>query len=148
MKASPEIPVHETAFIQAFIQKDSRERLLFECQRHRGRFLSRFAHDALRYLDARYVHPIPSPNSDPAQILRLLQARKAPAFCHALSSRRELDGQLVSLAEALRLSVGFGMPTILSCLPGSLCYLETEQVAGPPERFILARPPAPSVAST
>lgn len=44
------------------------------------------------------------------------------------------------LAQALDLAVGWGMPSIVSCRPGELIYVETEQEAGPPSRYLLHRP--------
>jgi hypothetical protein len=136
-----EITSHEENFVRAFVDKDRRERLLFELRKHRGRFVSRFNHDALKYLDSRFVTPLERPNSDPAVILWLLQARGAAKSCYAISSNDQIDGQILPLAEALSAAVGFGMPSILSCRPGLLAYIETEQVAGPPDRFIVSRAP-------
>jgi hypothetical protein len=135
-----EITSHEEAFVQAFVDKDRRERLLFELRKHRGRFLGRFS-DALRYLDPCFLTSLKAPNSDPAAIHRLLQARGATNTCYAISSNNDIDGQILPLADALAAAVGFGMPSILSCRPGLLAYVETEQVAGPPDRYILARAP-------
>ena len=127
--------------MQAFVDKDRRERLLFELRKHRGRFVSRFCHGALKYLDSRFVTRLEPPNSDPAAILRLLEARGATKSCYAISSNNQIDGRILPLAEALLAAVGFGMPSILSCRPGLLAYIETEQEAGPPDRFIVSRVP-------
>lgn len=75
MSTASESSMHEEAFVNAFVAKDYRGRLRYELQRRRGHFLQRFAHRALAHLDARFVVPIPLPNSDPAQILQLLKAR-------------------------------------------------------------------------
>jgi hypothetical protein len=138
-----EITSHEETFVQAFVDKDRRDRLLFELRKHRGRFVSRFNHDALKYLDSRFVTALEPPNSDPAAILQLLQIRGAVKMCYAISSNDQIDGQILPLADALVAAVGFGMPSILSCRPGLLAYIETEQVAGPPDRYIVSRTPAP-----
>jgi hypothetical protein len=135
----PTITAHEEAFVHAFVDKDRRERLLFELRKHRGRFLGRFSHDALKFLDPRFVTPIKPPNSDPVTISRLLHANGAENTCYAMSHNEKIDGQILPLADAVAAAVGFGMPTILSCCPGLLAYIETEQVRGPPDRFIVSR---------
>jgi hypothetical protein len=131
--------IHEDAFVQAFIRKERRDRSLFELREKRGHYIGRFSHSAIRYLDPRFVERIPPPNSDPEVLSRLLWAKGAKATCYAISSRQDVDSPELPLDEALTLCVGHGLPTILSCLPGRLCYLETEQGIGPPEHFILFR---------
>jgi hypothetical protein len=134
-----EITAHEEAFLDAFVVKDRRKRLLFELRKHRGRFLRRFNHDALKYLDPRFVTALTLPNSDPSAILRVLQASGAVESCYAISSNNHIDGRILPLADALAAAVGLGMPSILSCRAGMLAYIETEQVAGPPDRYIVGR---------
>lgn len=74
---------HERGFVNSFVHRDHRPRLLFGLGRktaprrgldYRARFLGRFNHQALKYLDERFVHAVPPPNSDPANILPLLRA--------------------------------------------------------------------------
>src|SRR5947209_1176353 len=137
MPTDAEATAHEDAFVHAFIQKDYRERLLFELRKRRPRFLQRFCHESLTCLDTRFVTTIEPPNSDPAHILRLLNGKGAEKSCYAISMSDQLDGQFLPLADALSVAVGFGLPTILSCRPGILAYIETEQVAGPPDRLIV-----------
>lgn len=140
MPAEPIAAAHEETFVNAFIEKDRRDRLLFELRKRRGDFLGRFCHDALIYLDPRYVVALKPPNSDPAQTLKLLRSRGAGPTCYSISMSDGLDGRFLPLADALAIAVGLGMPSILSCLPGELAYLEAEQEAGPPDRFLLSRP--------
>lgn len=139
MYSEPEALAHEEAFVNAFIDQDRRERLLFELRKHRGRFLQRF-NDPVGVLDPRFVTVIKPPNSHPEQILKLLKSKGAPDTCYSISTRDELDGRFMPLAGALKLAVGWGMPSIVSCRLGELVYLETEQEAGPPNRYLLHRP--------
>lgn len=141
MSNNAEIVTHEEAFVNAFITKDYRDRLHFELRKRRGYFLGRFCHAALTYLDSRFVIAIPPPNSDPAQILRLLKSHGAENNCYAISMYDDIDGRILALADALTIAVGRGMPTILSCRPGTLAYIETEQEQGPPDRFLVFRSP-------
>ena len=141
MNANPEAAAHEEAFVHAFIQKDFRHRMLFELGMRRGHFMGRFSHGALVYLEPRWVTEIKPPNSDRAETLRLLRSKGAPEMCYALSMSDDIDGRVLPLSEALAVAVGYGSPTILSCRPGELAYLETEQVQGPPDRYLLSCPP-------
>lgn len=134
------VAAHEEGFVNAFIEKGYRDRLRFELERRNvptrrikqhGQFLGRFNHGALKYLDHRFVITLKPPNSDPSEIKRLLDIKGAASTCYAISSADSIDGCILPLANALEVAVGFGMPTILSCVPGRLAYLETEQVVGP-----------------
>ena len=141
MCAETEATTHEDAFVNAFIRKDYCDRLLFEVRKRRNHFKRRFS-DAMRYLDPRFAIAIPRPNSDPSLILQLLNSKGAGPACYAISMSGDIDGRVLPLVDALDVAVGFGLPTILSCHAGQLAYLETEQVAGPPDRYILFRPPS------
>ena len=139
-----DVAIHEEAFVKSFVKKDYRERLSFELRKRRGDFLGRFSHQALEYLDPRFVIELPTPNSNRAEIRRELMDRGAANSCYAISLSDEIDRKMQPLDEALAIAVGFGLPSILSCLAGELAYLETEQEAGPPDRWILFRAPKKS----
>lgn len=131
----------ETDFIQAFVRRERRERAQFELfsPKKRGAFLNRLCHTFQDILDTRYLKPIPEPNSDYRALLRHLTQRHAPETCYVISTIAELDGQHVRLAEALEKVVGFGLPSIVICLPGILGYFEAEQENGSPPRYMLER---------
>jgi len=63
-----------------------------------------------------------------------LQRRHSPSFVFAISEDPTLDQKELPLVEALKQIVGRGMGTVLSCIPGRLAFVETED-----ERFILER---------
>jgi len=71
---------------------------------------------------------------NPRAIERMLKLKGAVGFCHAITENPDLDGKDISLEEALEEIVGRGMGAILSCIPGRLAFMETED-----ERFILER---------
>jgi hypothetical protein len=131
----------EVDFLRAFVRRERRERAKFELlsPNKRGAFLNRLCHTYQDILDTRYLKPIPEPNSDYRAVLRHLIQRHAPETCYVISSISELDGQQVRLAEALEKVVGFGLPSIVICLPGILGYFEAEQEHGPPPRYMLER---------
>ena len=64
-----------------------------------------------------------------------MQKRHSPTIVFAISEDPRLDQREFPLLEALKQIVGSGMGTVLSCLPGRLAFVETED-----ERFILERP--------
>ena len=131
----------EIAFIQSFVRREARDRTQFELlsKKKRGRFLSKLCHDYDSVLDTRYLKQITQPNSDFETILELLEQEGASDTCYAISANDEIDGETLQLSDALEKAVGFGLPTILICIPGKLAYFEAEQMAGPPPRYLLKK---------
>lgn len=78
--------------------------------------------------------PIPSNKLSVENIALELQQRHSPPLVFAISENLELDQKVLPLVEALNHIVGRGMGTVLSCIPGRLAFVETED-----ERFILER---------
>ena len=128
---------HEEAAIKAFIRPNRQERCLrfLSNPKTRRRFTSEMAH--FRELDARYALRIPSNEQNPASVVRLLSSMGAGPKCWVVSENSDLDGREMDLDTALKETVGRGMGTIISCVPGRLAYFEDEDV-----RYILQRSPA------
>jgi hypothetical protein len=61
----------------------------------------------------------------------------AGSKCRVTSENLDLDGREMDLDAALKETIGYGMGTIISCIPGRLAYFEDEDV-----RYILQRSPA------
>jgi hypothetical protein len=131
----------ETQFIKRFVRRERRERARFELQsaKKRSAFLSRLCHMYAEIFDMRYLRPVPLPNSDYRTILQALINKHAPKQCYVISGITELDGKFMDLPGALERVVGFGLPSIVICIPGTLGYFEAEQEAGPPPRYLLER---------
>ncbi len=70
----------------------------------------------------------------PKGIEQILIAKGAPAVCYLIAEHPKMDGRELPLTEALEETVGSGMGAILSCIPGQLAFIETED-----ERFILEK---------
>ncbi|HWL51090.1 MAG TPA: hypothetical protein VNQ90_01550 [Chthoniobacteraceae bacterium] len=132
---------HGGTFIRSFVVKERRDRLIFE--HSKGLLLGRFCHEAESLLDRRYARRYTEPVRGWRQIAEILRAAGAGRRCVALSHCAEIDGRILDLEEALSKAVGYGLPSIISSLPGELAYLETEQVSGPPDRYFLHRPGGP-----
>ncbi|MES2221781.1 MAG: hypothetical protein V4587_12545, partial [Acidobacteriota bacterium] len=120
--------------IAAFVKRNKRDRYrdLVSDSRLRHQFTGRLAH--FQNFDPQYRLPIPSNKLFVDSITRELERRHSPRIVFAISENPTLDEKEVSLVEALQQVVGRGMGTILSCIPGRLAFVETED-----ERFILQR---------
>ena len=100
--------------------------------RLRQKFINQLAH--FRDFDPEYRLPIPSNRLFVDNIHLELQKRQSPNIVYAISEDPTLDQRELPLVEALNQIVGSGMGTVLSCIPESLAFVETED-----ERFILER---------
>ena len=127
---------HEEAFVQAFIAPDKRSRYmsLLASRKRRHVFLDRLNHH-LDY-DPAFANRVPSEQQTPERIEALLRKRGAPDACHVISSNSDWDAQEMPLYDALELVVGYGIGTVLCCIPEHLAYYEAEDVG---DRFILSR---------
>ena len=127
---------HEEQFARSFIIPKKRERYLslLESKRGRTKLLNGFNH--CHDLDPRYATLIPSNQQSDSSIESLLRRKGAPETCYVISDNRNLDAREMSLSDALRKTVGMGVGTFISCLPGKLGYFELEDLN---ERYILER---------
>jgi len=125
---------YEHALIAAFVKRGKRDRYreILSNPRLRHKFTDQLAH--FTDFDPKYRLPIPSNKLFVDNIARELQKRHSPSIVFAISEDPALDQKEVVLVEALKRIVGRGMGTVLSCIPGCLAFVETED-----ERFILER---------
>lgn len=125
---------NEQALIAAFVKRSKRDRYreMLANPRLRHKFTRQLAH--FTDFDPRYRLPFSSDKLFADNIARELQKRHSPTVVFAISEDPALDQKEVALVEALEQTVGRGMGTVLSCLPGRLAFVETED-----ERFILER---------
>jgi len=125
---------HEHALIAAFVKRSKRDRyrefLSNPCLRHK--FTRQLAH--FTDFDQKYRLPFPSNKLGVENIALELKKRHSPSLVFAISEDPALDQKEVPLVEGLEQIVGRGMGAVLSCLPGRLAFVETED-----ERFILER---------
>jgi hypothetical protein len=125
---------NEQSLIAAFIKRGKRDRYreILSSPRLRSKFTSRLAH--FTDFDPKYRLPIPSSKLFVDNIAATLEKRHSPKIVFAISEDPALDQKELPLVEALEQVVGSGMGTVLSCIPGCLAFVETED-----ERFILER---------
>ena len=112
--------------------KRDRYREILSNPRLRHKFTNQLAH--FTDFDPKYRLPIPSKKLFVNNIALELQKRHSPNIVFAISEDPSLDQKELPLVEALKQIVGRGMGTVLSCVPGRLAFVETED-----ERFILER---------
>jgi hypothetical protein len=125
---------NEHALIAAFVRRSKRDRYreFLSNPRLRHKFTNQLAH--FTDFDPKYRLSIPSNKLFVDNIALELQRRHSPNVVFAISEDPALDRKEVALLEALPQIVGRGMSTVLSCIPGRLAFVETED-----ERFILER---------
>jgi len=125
---------NEHSLIAAFVKRSKRDRYreILSNPRLRHKFTNQLAH--FTDFDPKYRLPIPSNKLFVNNIALELQKRHSPKIVFAISEDPALDQKEVPLVEALKQIVGQGMGTVLSCIPGRLAFVETED-----ERFILER---------
>jgi hypothetical protein len=125
---------HERSLLAAFVKRTKRDRYreILSNPRLRHKFTNQLAH--FSDFDPKYRVPIPSNKLFVENIAIELQKRHSPNLVFVISEDPALDEKELPLIEALREVVGCGMGTVLSCIPGRLAFVETED-----ERFILER---------
>jgi hypothetical protein len=122
------------SLISAFVKRSKRDRYreILSNPRLRHKFTKLLAH--FTDFDPKYRLPISSGKLHVENIALELQKRNAPSIVYAISEDPTLDQKELPLVEALKQIVGGGMGTVLSCIPGRLAFVETED-----DRFILER---------
>lgn len=112
----------EKAFFEAFASVAKRQRYadLLQSKRGRQKILDSLDHFNFKDLDPRFCRKLAPGEGDTSAIARALRELGAPAVCYVMSSWRKNDGREMDLLEALEDTVGGGMGTIISCVPGEL----------------------------
>jgi hypothetical protein len=125
---------NEHSLVAAFVKRSKRDRYreILSNPRLRHKFTNQLAH--FTDFDPKYRLSIPSNNLFVDNSALELQRRNSPNIVFAISEDPALDQKDLPLIEALKQIVGRGMGTVLSCIPGHLAFVETED-----ERFILER---------
>jgi hypothetical protein len=127
---------HEEETVRAFIIRERRNRFLelLRNPRHRHKITESLAHPHPAWFDSRCVKSIPPAQSSAASIAKLLHGKGAGAKCWVISEDKRFDGRELDLDSVLQELVGYGMGVIVSCVPGKLAFVESED-----GRFILEK---------
>ncbi|SHF14190.1 hypothetical protein SAMN05444392_10895 [Seinonella peptonophila] len=130
----------EKMIVKSLFNKKYQQRILFELASTNKRLKVtcrlNYPYEVIRN---QYLIQIPPPNSYYLDILDLLKEYGANDSCYAISNKSKIDGKHLTLTEGLEHAVGHGLPSLISCIPDRLAYLECEQEYGPPDRFIIYR---------
>lgn len=127
MASAREMNLHERAFVESFVDARRRGRFLsaFENPKRRRVFTRELCHPKPTFLLFRYAEQIVRSEDKAPMIAARLRGMGAPDRCYIIGG--ELDGQEVDLDEALKSVVGWSYGEIVSCIPGKLAYLESEE---------------------
>ena len=125
---------NEHSLIAAFVKRNKRDRYreMLSNPRLRHKVTDLLAHFA--DFDPKYRASIPRSKLFVNNIALELQKRHSPSIVFVISVDPILDQKELPLLEALKQIVGRGMGSVLSCIPGRLAFVETED-----DRFILER---------
>jgi hypothetical protein len=125
---------HEAEFVKAFILPSRRSRYLefLATPKKRTKFIAQLSH--FKHLNPKFAFSILGTESNLASLLKLLTSKGAGSKCWVISENSQLDAREMDLEVALKETVGCGMGTIISCVPGKLAYFEDED-----GRYILQR---------
>lgn len=125
---------HEAATIRAFVVRRKQARYLGCVSNWKTR--TRLTHELAHFcgIDSTCKRAIPPSRQNPGDIARILIAKSSPGICYLISEHPDWDGKEFPLLEAVNRLVGSGVGTIMSCIPGRLAFIETED-----ERFVLER---------
>ena len=117
-----------------FLVPSKRERYAEFLFRPKGRqkFIGELAH--FKSLDPKCIVLIPPSEHKPTTVARILESRGAPTMSRVVSEDSDLDAREMELVRALKETIGRGMGTFISCIPGKLAFFEDED-----GRYILLR---------
>lgn len=114
---------HEEEFVKGFVEVNRQERFLgfLNDAKKRRKLIGEFNHLKSGFLNREFMIPLHGTGSLPPNVFATLRKMGAPETCWAMGGR--FDRQEKELLEALRES---GDGFVLSCIPGRLAYIKTE----------------------
>ncbi len=126
----------EQYFIQTFIRKSRRDRLLFELTAVKRRYdgLSRFCHQSEELLDPAKVVSSGADLECCPFFLRF--AGQHGETCHILSPDPGMDNRTIQLEEAIRMAAGFHDAVII--IGSTFAIVFGEPVKGGRDKFLLS----------
>lgn len=128
----------EEILINNFFEKKKQERAKYELtsKKKRHEFIWKFSDNNIFRSDC--LIRIEQSIATYETVLTILKKEGAPDGCYVLSVDEEIDGKELLLCDALKQVVGWG-PALISCIPGELAYLESEQGVGAAYRYLLIK---------
>lgn len=125
----------EKRFIETFIVKNKKDRLLFELSGKKRRCgIGRFSHEAQNLIKPERILCCGT-DLYLDKITDIAKKHGVQGLCCIIAYDQDIDKKCCGLSEALGLVLGNGMPAIIIC--DKLVIIETEQCFGTPMRYIL-----------
>ena len=127
---------YEQFFIQHFTVKNKRARLQFELsnESRRQNAISRFDHNAMKYIDERKL--IYSGNDISwSNLKKLIYENTDERKCYIISCYEEIDRTMVKVEELFGRVIGLGKASIM--IFTNMAVIETEQIQGPAMKYVL-----------
>jgi hypothetical protein len=128
------VKAEREAGLALFLEPSSRDRFrhALTSARARSKFRAKLAHFA--HLDQRFATKV----GDKSLVAAKLHELGAPTVCYVMSEDSEIDGRIIPVEDAIRLTIEAAAGSLISCLPGRLgCFVGEE----PNAAWILRRPP-------
>lgn len=125
----------ERKFVENFVKKGKRDRLLFELSgKRRINGIGRFCHNAGELLIKEKI--IAQGNHlYHDEIIKIAEKYGISEKWHIIAYNQNIDRMACKLGEALSLVLGNGMPAVI--FSDAMAIVETEQCTGTPIRYIL-----------
>ena len=123
----------EESFVNSYIIKSKRERLLYElCGKKRRDGIDRFSHNTDTLL---IESKIKLKGQHISKDLQDIVTKSKCHKCYVISYFEELDGKEFNKDEALNRILGCGMPSIV--ISDDFAIIQTEQEQGPAIKYLL-----------
>ncbi len=125
----------EKEFVNNFIIKNRRERLLFELKsaKKRKNAIGRFCHTSLQYLDDSKI--LIKGKTVTEQEIKNIVKKNIDKEWYLISWDENFDGETYEIEKALDIIINMGMASIMIC--GDYAIVIEEQENGAPNKYIL-----------
>ncbi len=128
----------EKSFVNTYIIKNRRERIIFELSNPKKRqdALSRFCHAALKYLQESMI--IYQGNKiSYGELLSMIREHTKEKQCYVLAYGEDLDQKFMENQNAINQVMGNGMAAIM--IWDNIVIVETEQEQGSAMKYVLCK---------
>ena len=121
----------ESEFVNTFIAKEKRERLLFELAKKRGMAINRFCHGLEEILDKRKIIFAGEKLSE-SEACAEIRKRTKEKTCYVIA---EKEGEIVDLERGIDMCYNWAGGAVL--IAGNVAFFKEEVEYGSPMKYIL-----------
>ncbi|WP_167957545.1 hypothetical protein [Anaerosporobacter faecicola] len=127
---------YEEEFVEKFLTKNKRERLLFELSstKKREHAIGHFCHNTLDYIDENKIVYMGNTLSN-SELIKKLRSYSMKSLVYIISWNENLDGSLMEVDKAINEIEEEGMASII--MLGNAILIKTEQEQGAAVNYIL-----------